>query len=159
MFRHLLVPTDFSATSQRALEFALELALGHSARLTLLHISEDFTAQSLVDADSMETVSDLIAFDTKRLELSVWDKLSELLQRPVPDGLAPLVATRVVSGQPAQRILEAADELVVDAIIMGTHGRRGFVDQLMGSTAERVLKGANCSVLVIKPEGFPLKRD
>ena len=159
MFRHILVPTDFSPTSQRALALALELALGHGTRLTLLHISEEFSAQSLVDGESMEAVSDLIAFDTKRLELAVWDKLSELLQRPVPDGAAPVVATRVMTGQPARRILELADEVGVDAIVMGTHGRQGLVDRIMGSTAERVLRDANCSVLVVKPEGYPIRRD
>lgn len=159
MFKHILVPTDFSPTSQRALDLALELALSYGSRLTLLHISDEFTAQSLADGDSMEVAQDLIAFDTKRLELSVWERLSGLLERPVHPGAQPAVTTRVMTGPPAQRILEVADEVMADAIVMGTHGRRGLVDRILGSTAERVLRQANCAVLVVKPDGYPVQRD
>jgi len=159
MFQHILIPTDFSPTSQAALRLGLELAIAHGTRLTLLHISEEFTARSLVDGEAMMIADDLIAFEEKRLDAAIWDLLVELAARPTTADDGPRVIKRVMTGTPHQRILEVADEILADAILMGTHGRHKVVDRLLGSTAERVLRHANCAVLVVKADGYPIVRD
>ena len=159
MFKHILIPTDFSPTSHAALRLGLELALAHGSELTLLHISEEFSATSLRTEDNMDIADDLIAFDEKRLGLALWERLRELTSDGTSQTSGALKVTkRIMTGAPAQRILEVADEVLADAILMGTHGRHKLLDRLLGSTAERVLRGANCSVLVVKADGYPMTR-
>ena len=64
---------------------------------------------------------------------------------------------RKVSG--ADEIVRVAEDERSDLIVLGTHGRTSVKDFFVGSTAERVVKNANCAVLAIKPEGYPFLRD
>lgn len=59
---------------------------------------------------------------------------------------------RVVTGYPAEEVLEAASDENVDMIVMGTHGRKGIDRILFGSVAEKVVKTAKCPVLTVRPE-------
>lgn len=59
---------------------------------------------------------------------------------------------RVVTGYPAEEILEAAKSENADMIVMGTHGRRGIDRILFGSVAEKVVKTSSCPVLTVRPE-------
>ncbi len=60
----------------------------------------------------------------------------------------------LLEGDPASEIVRYAEEQVVDLIVMGTHGRSGLERLLMGSVAEKVMREAPCSVLVVKlPKG------
>ena len=56
----------------------------------------------------------------------------------------------LLEGDPAEEIIRHAAEARADLIVMGTHGRTGLARLLMGSVAEKVLRGATCSVLVVK---------
>ena len=59
------------------------------------------------------------------------------------------IRTRLAEGQPAERILEQAEELAVDAIVMSTHGRSGVSRWVFGSVAQKVLSGASCPIFII----------
>lgn len=58
----------------------------------------------------------------------------------------------VVTGYPAEEILDMSEKEKADLIVMGTHGRRGIDRMLFGSVAEKVVKNAKCPVLTIRPE-------
>ena len=67
-----------------------------------------------------------------------------------------------LEGDPASQIVRYAADAGIDLIVMGTHGRTGLERQLMGSVAEKVMRDAPCSVLVVKlPKGmtFPERGD
>lgn len=70
------------------------------------------------------------------------------------DGDNVEVATRTES-EPGRGILAFADEQAVDLIVVGTHARRGIDRLLLGSVADKVVRGAECSVLVVPPEWVP----
>jgi nucleotide-binding universal stress UspA family protein len=66
---------------------------------------------------------------------------------------------RVGGGEVAAEILKAATDAQIDLIVMGTHGRTSIKDYFVGSTTERVVERATCSVLSVKPDGYPYLRD
>ena len=121
MTRQILVATDFSDEAEGALRLAIEHARASDARLHVVHV----LAQGDVD------VTRLLA-DAKALA----------------GGDVPMtVAT--VAGEPPEAILRYAHDHAVDLIVIGTHGRSGFSRALLGSVADRVLRGAACPVLVV----------
>jgi nucleotide-binding universal stress UspA family protein len=132
----ILVPTDFSATSEAALQYATEMALTLSARLYLMHVpgktGEHFEAN----------------FPHGQFEAAARKGLSSFLTPEQIERLRPEYAVRV--GTPAEEIVRYADFCDVDLIIMGTHGRTGVAHALMGSVAEQVVRAAPCPVLLVR---------
>ena len=134
----LLVALDFGDCSRLALESAWEVAARSSpAELILLHVAP----QMADDAASLAGIENAV------------DKLRRMVEvvraaRPAPDGVT--VRYTAVSGSPAEQIVAQADALLVDAVVVGTHGRRGLDRLVLGSVAERVVRTAPCSVLTVK---------
>ena len=79
-----------------------------------------------------------------------------LLEQIRPTNAAIPVSHVMLEGDPAGEIVRYAKDAGIDQIVIGTHGRTGLERLLMGSVAERVLRDASCSVLVVKlPRGVP----
>ncbi|MEM5296206.1 universal stress protein [Burkholderia sp. JPY481] len=145
MFHRLLVALDGSDTVSRAFDAALTLAAESGAELMPLYVID----------------MPIMAYDTPGFDPSVIeDAFIEEGQRIATDAKSRLAA-HGVKGTPrtveasipgedvAKRIIAAALEWNADAIVMGTHGRRGFRRVMLGSVAERVLRSARCPVLLI----------
>jgi len=147
----LLVPIDFSPVSKRVVAAAAELAAGLGGRLVILHVVQP---PVLTDSDfgtqlTVEYAAEATEAATKQL-----GRLRLQLQK---EGLA--VEVRNASGYPGQNILDAADEVGADFIVLGSHGHGAFYDLIVGSTASRVIKRARCPVVIVppKPEPAPKK--
>jgi nucleotide-binding universal stress UspA family protein len=140
--RQILCPTDFSEFSKRALDHALALARWYDARLTVLHAFPHF----LPFGGEMPYFAPGAALDAgTRSRL-----IEELGAFAAPAAAAGVVAeTRLVEGDPSERIVEEARQLQADLVVVGTHGRRGFDRLLLGSVAERVVRKAPCPVLTV----------
>ncbi len=134
--RKILYPTDFSSYSNQAYFHALSLAEKHGATLTILFVySPDLPMPGGVGPG-----------ETRRY----WqDQLQQI--RPVDPGIRVDHVFR--EGDPAQEIVNYSRDGGYDLVVMGTHGRTGAERGLMGSVAEKVLRGASCSVLVVKLPG------
>jgi nucleotide-binding universal stress UspA family protein len=144
MFTRILVPTDFSEPSEAALEYAKGLAARFGASLRLVHVVEDPIVTGAFGAETY--VPEPIGFSAA-LRADAEQRLATLL---TPADLGTLRATtEVLSGPSASTIVNAARELGVDLIVMGTHGRTGVVHALMGSVTERVVRSAPCPVLTV----------
>lgn len=87
--------------------------------------------------------------EVRKLEDSARNRLEQLATEFQQDN--GRVETNFVIGIPAEEIVKLADKESVDLIIMGTHGWGGVRHILLGSVAERVLRTANCQVLVVRP--------
>ena len=137
----ILYPTDFSTYSNQAYFHAISLAEKHGASLTVLFV---------YNADTTTTPG---AQGDEESARRYWrDQLEQI--RPVD----PRIPVRHVflEGDPAGEIVRFARDAGMDLIVMGTHGRTGLDRLLMGSVAEKVLRDASCSVLVVKlPKGIP----
>ena len=132
----ILYATDFSSHSNQAYFHAVALAEKHGASLTIVFVYDPGLAKGQ-KADDREH----------------WRSQLEQI-RPV-DASIP-VHHVFLEGDPAGEIVRYATDAGIDLIVMGTHGRTGLERMLLGSVAEQTLRGAPCSVLVVKlPRGVP----
>ena len=138
---HVLVPIDFSAYSDHALDYAITCASKLQARLTLLHVIESLPVRGV---DAVTLPQDYL----QELEVVANRNMQAYLARVAAAGLKGEVA--VVHGTPFRVITAVAKERQVDLIIMGTHGRTRLRHLLLGSVAERVVRLAPCPILVVR---------
>ncbi len=139
--KKILVPTDFSAASGKALEYAAALAAQFDAAVTLLHIAE-------VGSIGYEHG----ASDFPRME----SQLRIAAEKQIADCLKDSSAVEIkvgrgwpFGGKRAYHV-ETARKQRADLIIISTHGFSGLDRLIMGSTAERVVRHAPCPVLVVR---------
>ena len=149
-FKTILVATDFSQTSEHALEYARALATSFGGTLHLLHVVPD---PVIASAWSETYAYDLTALG-ERLRLDAERQLAEKAQtiRDVA------VTTEALVGRPAAIIALTAAERSADLIVMGTHGRSGVTHFFMGSVAERVVRSAPCPVLTVRERASGVDR-
>lgn len=142
----ILVPTDFSETAGAALETAASLAEQFGARLVILHA---YHAEIPMVA-SVETPYALPPGFYKELAAEAQRRVDELA-RKTNDAKGIPTSAVAVEKPPATAIVEQAQELSADMIVMGTHGHTGIKHLLLGSVAERVVRTAHCPVLTVNP--------
>lgn len=155
MFRTILIPTDFSECSRRALDLGFDLADKYHCRVLVLHASASIDHSSFVDEQVLESVGRVLDAESDRLEAAARAEMERLVEEMGHTVAADRVEYRVAFGSPATLVVDLATEIGADLIVMGTHGRKGIRDALMGSTAERVTRRAPCAVLTVKAEGYP----
>lgn len=145
MFRRILVPTDFSAPSDAALDYARRFAEQVGASVHLLHIVEEsFATGPLASEMHVGDIGRTIAAVMK-------DAQTRLSHRVAAADRARLrITSEVVTGFAAATIVDYASENGFDLIVMGTHGRKGIAHLMMGSVAERVVRTAPCPVMTVR---------
>ncbi len=157
MFRKILYPTDFSASAEEALEYVKKLKEAGTEEVILLHVYDerDVDVQWEVEAQiHPEEPLEKSRHDVlKRMLENGFDRLKELEKEITHFSFKTELIVEV--GIPYQKIIQAADNLHVSLIVMGSHGEHGFVEKLFGSTTGRVLAHGNVPVLVVKPKNHP----
>lgn len=150
MFKRILVPLDGSARAEQALPVASRLARDSEGTILLVNV--------------VNTIQEAAAYGLGGAFIppnSIEDSLvggqiylSQVIQRAHLTGMAA-VEKQVVSGSPAEKILQVAQEQHVDLIVMTSHGYTGFIQWLLGSVAEKVAHRAPVPVLIMR-DGDPL---
>jgi nucleotide-binding universal stress UspA family protein len=140
--QNILYATDFSPQSNQAYFHAVGLAEHFNASLTIVFV---YSPSVTVPVGAEVGMPPTAVADQDDREY--WRGQLEQI-RPVN----PAIRIRhvLLTGNPAEEIIRYATENRTDLIVMGTHGRTGLERLLMGSVAEKVLRGALCSVLVVK---------
>ncbi|MGE0821883.1 MAG: universal stress protein [Candidatus Binatia bacterium] len=142
----ILVPFDFSEFSEKALTWAIQMAKQLHGRITILHVIPAFDSSSPVFSTGAFPIAEL----QDNLQAEAEDKAKALVAGTES---APIsIHTQVVIGDPFQEICRVAAADKIDLIIMGSHGRTGLRHVLLGSVAERVVRHAECPVLVVRTE-------
>lgn len=139
--RKILVPTDFSPASRKALSYALRFAKDRNSEVTLLHVLEPETPLTLAGRSAAT------AFPEEELA-DVGKSLNALADSAETAGAGTKSILR--TGVATHEIVEAAKELDIDLIVIATHGFTGWKHFAIGSTAERVARAAPCPVLVVR---------
>ncbi len=139
-FRRVLVPIDFSEMSVEALKYAVRFAKKFGAELTLVFVLEP--APFMVDMENNPlALSDQQAIVKAQTRLEL---LASAQNSPEP------IKVLVRQGKPFRAIVEVAEELDTELIILPTHGHTGLSHVLLGSVAEKVAEHAPCAVLILR---------
>jgi universal stress protein A len=142
----ILVPTDMSEHSDKAIRNAFDIAKQYNAEVFLLHVIQEPVQQCTIDyCISEELLSQL---QEQMLESVRKGMRTQLAKFPSID--PALITTDVKIGIPYQAILKEAEERDIDLIVIASLGSSGLAKYLMGSVARHVLLGAKCSVLLTK---------
>lgn len=142
MFKKLLVTLDGSELSERAIEPAMEIARAFHSQLLFLRVPVIETQAAMAYGMGIPYEGELKrSQDEADSYLYGWQ--TSLL------GSGVSVRTEVVSGSPAEVILDVAGAEHIDLIVMSTHGRSGLSRLMYGSVAESVLRGSHIPVLLI----------
>ena len=136
----ILHPTDYSELSHAALQYAMDEARLHGARLIILHTVETLGPENTTFGE----VASQRQPDAYRKRL--WD---ELHREKLSDPAIP-VEYLLAEEDPVEAIVRIAVERHCDLIVLGSHGRQGLQRMLGGSVAEQVMRRAPCPVLVVK---------
>lgn len=139
--KKILLPVDFSHSSDAALSFASSLAADTKAHLILLHVGENSPAYLAGYGG--------FSYTPEFHEKVVKENLT-LLERIKPTIAGIEYEHQYLDGEPAEEILGFADRENVDLIVIGSHGRTGLSRLLLGSVAEAVVRRAKCPVLTVK---------
>lgn len=142
LIRKILVATDFSENANKAASYAFALAKEHQAAVTLLHIYQVIPYTDPIGYISFEPRLH------ESLRSSAEKALSQWREEAKKQGVAEVNGV-VEQGVPFQVITRIAREGGFDLVVVGTHGRTGLRHALIGSVAERVVRHAPCSVLVV----------
>jgi nucleotide-binding universal stress UspA family protein len=147
MFKHILLPTDGSKLSERAVRSGIQFAGRIKARVTALHVIPAF------QAFANEGFAPLSPALRKRLEDEARARATRMLE-----GIARQARSRKVrcatltaaSDMPYQEIIGTARKKKCDLIMMASHGRRGLSSLLLGSETQKVLLHSKTPVLVVR---------
>ncbi len=149
MYKHILVPTDGSALSDKAVEAAIKLAKLSGARITAFHAIEPYPLQGAYAAE---------ASGVAELQPEVFAERSEEYAKRVLDAVTSAAAAAKVecatsyatSRSISQAIVEKAITENCDLVVMASHGRRGLEGFLLGSETQKVLTHSSIPVLVYR---------
>ena len=141
----ILAPIDFSSITDRVVARAIALARATDARLVLLNVVSPIPIFGSSLARTTITGAELMAAAERRAA----NKLSRLQRTLHEDGVTAQ-ATQI-SGTPVECILEQAQKLAANYIVLGSHGHTAIYDLFVGSTAGGVLKRATCPIVIVPP--------
>jgi nucleotide-binding universal stress UspA family protein len=139
-FEHILVPTDFTEISQRALDYAKVIAKLGTSELLLVHVNPPIDLITPPEAAWVD-LYEVQSLHEEQLEQSGATLRSEGFRS----------RTISVTGPLYDELLLTAKQYKADLIVLGTHGKKGLERLLLGSDAETVLRHAHCPVLSIGP--------
>jgi nucleotide-binding universal stress UspA family protein len=154
--KKILIAVDYDPSAQQIAETGYALAKSMNAQVVLLHVTSDYVYYSSLDYSPIlgyDSFSNLGALQTNAVEELA--KAAENYLQATKQHLGDdSIKTVVKDGDFGEVILEVAEEMNIDIIVLGTHGRRGLDKILMGSVAEKVLRNSEIPMFII-----PTKKD
>ncbi len=146
LFKKVGFCTDFSENADQAFAVAMDLAGRFGAELEIIHVMVSFSLSPPVHATYMP-----IEYDPKFIDevtQAARNSIEEKYVAKLPDGLPHNV--NLLSGYASTEIIRVVEEKGIDLLVMGSHGLTGLAHVLFGSTADRVVRRAPCSVLTVR---------
>ena len=141
MIRRILVPTDGSEYSRRALMMAIEIGKPFNAEITLLHVFATPEALGYAITNPAAEVQNQLTISGEEILKSTYDGIDF-------EGLSIIIKN--APGHPASVIIDEITNGQIDMVIMGCHGYGPFRGSLMGSVSQKVLFKSEKPVLLIK---------
>lgn len=145
MYRHILIPTDGSELSEKAIEHGVAFAKSINARITALTVSIPFHIFTVTQGMTTETLERY----KERMETVAARYLSAVKNTAIAAAVR-CDMVHVEHDQPYRAILDTAARRLCDLIVMGSHGRRGVSAIVLGSETVKVLTHSSIPVLVFR---------
>jgi nucleotide-binding universal stress UspA family protein len=137
----ILVPTDGSDYSIRAVEYGISVAKAHEAEVVFVFVVDEL----VIDQFSQGAKRDAVEVDLKSDGARFLNYAIGLAEK---EGVKS--TSMLLKGRPFEQIVNSTKSFDIDLVVMGTYGRRGAERILIGSVAERVIEYSACPVLVVK---------
>ena len=150
--KKILYATDLSENSAYAFRYAVNSAQQHGAKIHILHVLEEIKTNILAAYYELEKLQEIREKGKEEVKDRIQKRLETFCQKELmkdPECRDLVASTEVVEGDPAAEILRKADELGVDLVVMGTHGKGLLEHAFLGSVAEKVLHRIKIPVLTI----------
>ncbi|QHI70214.1 universal stress protein [Tichowtungia aerotolerans] len=155
--KKILVAVDFSKGSDRVVQQAIELGKELDGQLYMVHVTSDTLKDAYASTQFYDVASEFAAAPAGDIELArnlcakeykrEHNALLKISSRMKEEGIR--AQAMLLKGDAAGLILEKANELRIDLIVMGSHGHGLLRKVLVGSVAEGVLRKAPCGVLIV----------
>ena len=153
--QRLLYATDLSPNSAYAFRYAINSAIKHDAKIIILHVFEAPSAavrthmEFYLDNEQRKKIfEERVSYFLDRIKKRL-QTFSNTELKDDPQAEDRIESIQVCEGFPADVILEKANELQCDAIVMGTHGKGIIANAFLGSVAKRVLRRTRKPVFII----------
>jgi len=143
VYERILVPTDGSTETRRAVQHAVELAADQGATVYAVYVVNTASFASIGTEATADGVSDLLVEEG---DAAIDDVADLAAEHDVP------VERVLLDGTPSREIVRYAEENDIDLVVMGTHGRGGIDRLLLGSVAEKVVRASHVPVLTVRVE-------
>jgi nucleotide-binding universal stress UspA family protein len=140
----VLFPIDFTSHFETLLPWVSTFAKKFDSTVYVLFVTQDlanFSTFYVPHGNIQSFQQEAVAAAKKRMASAVQEFFKDF----------PKLETRVELGNAAAKILELAEKEQIDLIIMGVHGRKGLDRAIFGSVADKVVQGASCPVITIRP--------
>ena len=158
--KKILYATDLTPNSAYAFRYAFNFAEKHDAMIIILHVFESISSavrahmEIYLDQEQRERIfNDQVAYTKDRIKKRL-NKFSDTELADIPEAESRIESIEVCEGFSADAILEKANALKCDVIVMGTHGKGIVANTFLGSVAKRVLRRSRITVFIIPlPKG------
>jgi len=152
MINKILVATDASAASNRALDMAAQLAEQHNAELFIIHVIRDmqipFEIQEIPELESQQIES--FSEAREKIMRKIAENVLKVAREKVEKAGVNKVQTTIGTGDPATSILDFAKRREVDMIVIGTRGLGKLKGTILGSVSRKVTNNAETSCLIVR---------
>ena len=141
--KNILAPIDFSDITDEVIDIAGRFAMAFSAKLWIIHVAApdpEFVGYDIGPQHEREWRADVLREEHKTIQ----EKVQELERNGTEE-----VQGLLVQGPTQMTILQEAEKVNADLIIVGSHGHGAVFKLLMGSVCEELIKKASCPILVI----------
>ena len=149
MFNHILCPTDLKERSDAAVKKAVQIAHQFGSKITLLNVHEEFMDKG--ERKMLRVSVDKMKEKYKRIAIESKEEMKTVIHKLHADDIE--VDYLLHSGKPENVIVELAEQLGTDLIVIGTDGRDNVIDFVVGTITEHVINAAPCPVLVFHYKG------
>ena len=146
MFKNILIPTDGSEQSQRAVRAGIELAKLHGARVTGIHVIPDYHLLIAYEGAFDPVTEERIEEEAKTRA----DSYLGFIREACAGAAVECSTVCETSDHPYDAILRTCEKAGCDLILMTSHGRKGLAAVLLGSETRKVLTHATVPVLVVR---------
>jgi nucleotide-binding universal stress UspA family protein len=145
MFTHILCPTDLKERALLALKKAVQIAHQFNSKITMLNAHPEFMGQQ--EREMLRVSFDGLKEKYRRVALESREEMKAEISKLHAEDIQ--VDYELREGKPETVIVEAAEKLGIDLIVICTDGRDNIMDFVTGTITEHVINHASCPVLVI----------